>query len=118
MEIVFESLPPEQQEAVFASPMSQDELQRLDALEAQMKESFAKQLRAELNQGEALAELKDHPRMLWQRDPMFRTKSGGWKKRRSWDRYVQAHNLAESGKEADRLIAQWRQREMFRSLDD
>lgn len=117
MTVDFNSLPPEQQEAVMASPMSQDELQRLAALEAEMKTSHAKQLRAELNQGEALAELKDHPRMLWQRDPIFRTKSGGWHKGRSWDRYVVRHNLAESGKEADRLIAQWKQREMFRAID-
>lgn len=117
MTVDFNSLPPEQQEAVLASPMSQDELNRLAALEAEMKESFVKQLKAELDAGEALAHLKDHPRMLWQRDPMFRTKSGGWHKRRSWDRYVVAHNLAESGKDADRLIDQWRQREMFRAID-
>lgn len=116
-EVVFDSLPPEQQEAALASPMSQQELNRLAALEEEMKAACLKQLRAELNQGEALAELKDHPRLLWQRDPMFRTKSGGWHKRRSWDRYVVNHNLAESGKEADRLIAQWKQREVFRAID-
>ena len=118
MTIVFDSLPPEQQQAVLDSPMSQDELDRLDALEAKMKTSFIEQLKAELEAGEALAKLKDHPRRLWQRDPMFRTKSGGWRKRRSWDQYVAAHNLAESGKEADRLIDQWRQREMFRAVDN
>ena len=117
MTVDFNSLPPEQQEAVMASPMSQDELNRLAALEEEMKAAYLKQLRAELNQGKALAVLKDHPRLLWQRDPMFRTKSGGWHKRRSWDRYVVSHNLAESGKEADRLIAQWKQREMFRAID-
>ena len=114
----YDSLPPEQQEAVLASPMSQSELDRLAVLEAELAESFRKQLKAELVQGEALAELKDHPRMLWQRSDMFRTKSGGWKKRRSWDAFVVANDLAESGADADRLIAQWKQREMFRALDN
>ena len=98
--------------------MSQAELDRLAALEAELTESHKRQLKAELIQGEALAGLKDHPKLLWQRSAMFRTKTGGWKKRRSWDAFVVAHDLAESGKEADRLIAQWKQREMFRAIDN
>jgi len=117
MTVDFNSLPSEQQEAVLASPMSQDELNRLAAVEAKSTNAFVKQLKAELEKGEALAEIKEHPGMLWQRDPMFRTKSGGWKKRRSWNQYVVANNLADSGKEADRLIHLWKQREMFRAVD-
>ena len=116
--IDFDSLPLEQQESFLASPMSQTELDRLAALELEMTESHKCKLKAELDQGEVLAELKDHPKLLWQRSDMFRTKTGGWKKRRSWDAYVVANNLAESGKDADRLIAQWKQREMFRAIDN
>ena len=116
--IDFDSLPPEQQKSFLASPMSQAELDRLAALEAQLAASCKAQLKAELVLGEELARLKDHPKLLWQRSDMFRTKTGGWKKRRNWDAYVVANNLAESGKDADRLIAQWKQREMFRAIDN
>ena len=113
----FDSLPPEQQEAFLASPMSQRELDGLAILERQLVASFKVQLKAELEVGKALAELKDHPKLLWQRSDMFKTKTGRWKKRRDWGAYVLANGLAESVAEADRLIAQWKQREMFRALD-
>ena len=117
-QIDFDSLPPEQQEAVLASPMSQDELDRLAEIEEEMTAAFKEQLKAELEHGQALSELKDNPKLLWQRSDMFRTKSGGWKKRRSWYAYVVANNLAESGKEADRLIAQWKRQEILRPVDN
>ena len=116
--VEFNTLPSEQQEAFLASPMSSDELDRLAILQEQMTASHKEQLKAELEQGQALSELKDHPKLLWQRSDMFRNKSGGWKKRRSWDAYVVANNLAESGPEANRLIAQWKQRELFRAIDN
>lgn len=111
--IEFVSLPAEQQATFMASPMSKAELDRLVALQDQGAVSFKEQLKAELETGQALAELKVHPNLLWQRSNMFRTKSGGWKKRRSWFAYVVKNNLAESGEEADRLIAQWKMHEMF-----
>ena len=116
--IDFDSLPPEQQDSFLASPMSQAELDRLEILEAQLAASHKAQLKAELVIGEALAELKDHPKHLWQRDDIFRTKTGRWKKRRDWGAYVLANGLAESVAEADRLIAQWKQFKMFDSLND
>jgi hypothetical protein len=92
---------------LLASPMSELELRRLASLEAELRDACLEQYRAELQQGQALLELRDHPRLLWQRDPMFKTKAGGWVKTRSWDRFVRHHELAESGTDADRLIAQW-----------
>lgn len=89
------------------SPMSELELRRLAALEADLRDACLEQYRAELQQGQALQELRDHPRLLWQRDAMFKTKAGGWVKTRSWDRFVKHHELAESGRDADRLISQW-----------
>ena len=115
--IDFDSLPLEQQESFLASPMSQAELDRLAICEAQLVASHKAQLKAELVIGEALAELKNHPKLLWQRSDIFRTKTGRWKKRRNWGTYVLANGLAESVAEADRLIAQWKQFKMFDSLD-
>ena len=114
--IDFDSLPPEQQESFLASPMSQAELDRLAICEAELVASFKHQLKAELEIGKALAELKDHPKLLWQRSDMFKTKTGRWKKRRDWGAYVLANGLAESVAEADRLIAQWKQFNMFESV--
>ena len=114
--IDFDSLPPEQQESFLASPMSQAELDSLEILEAQMVAASKSQLKAELDIGKALAELKDHPKHLWQRDNMFRTKTGRWKKKRDWGAFVLANGLAESVAEADRLIAQWKQFKMFESV--
>ena len=110
------SLTGAQLETFLESPMSQAEIDRLATLEAEMTAAFKAQLQAELEQGEALAELKGHPRLLWQRDPMFQTKSGGWKKTRSWDSFVKQQGLAESGKEADRLIDQWRRHQLLAGL--
>ena len=90
------------------SPISEAELQRKAEIEQISKQASTDLARLELQRGEALAHLRDHPQQLWQRDEMFRTKRGGWKKNRSWHSYVVAHNLAESGKEADQLIENWR----------
>ena len=98
------------------SPMSEKELARLADLERQLADAFREQLKAEIEHGRTLAEHKDHPRKLWQRDAMFRTKAGGWKKRRDWHQYVVAHGLADSGKEADRLIQLWRDHQLHTSL--
>jgi hypothetical protein len=91
----------------FASPMTSRELERLAQLQAEMRLQAVAAYKAELQQGEALAELKSDPRLLWQRDEIFQTKRGGWKKTRSWHAFVTHHQLAESGKDADRLIDQW-----------
>ena len=98
------------------SPMSIGEAERLGELEAGLELAFQEQFKAEIRHGETLDELKHHPRMLWQRDEMFRTKAGGWKKRRDWGQYVVARGLAESGKEADRLIQLWRDHQMHLSV--
>ena len=90
------------------SPMSAMELERLDALESRAEFAFRQQFKAELELGKHFDELKHYPRMLWQRSDVFRTKAGGWKKSRKWHDYVVANGLAESGKEADRLIQLWR----------
>ena len=90
------------------SPMSDAEMERLKRCEERITKAFREQLKSEIELGQILDELKHHPRMLWQRDQMFRTKAGGWKKRRDWHQFVVAHDLAESGKEADRLIRLWR----------
>ena len=98
------------------SPMTAFELAQLDEVEARAELAFLKQLKAEVEQGRRLDELKHHPRLLWQRDQMFRTKAGGWKKRRNWHQFVVAHELAESGAEADRLIRLWRDHRMHLGL--
>ena len=98
------------------SPMTDIELAQLDAVEARAELAFMRLLKAEIEQGERLNELKHHPRMLWQRYQMFRTKAGGWKKRRNWHQFVVAHELAESGVEADRLIQLWRDHRMHLGL--
>ena len=90
-----------------SSPMSEHELAQLDRLERGLHDASLGQYAAELQQGKSLLELKHHPRCLWQRDEMFRTKTGGWQRRRSWDAFVKAYELADSGADADRLIAQW-----------
>ena len=98
------------------SPMTAAEVERRKAAEARLKVAFHEQLKAEIRLGEHLDELKHHPRMLWQRDEMFRTKAGGWKKRRDWNQFVVANGLAESGKDADRMIQLWRDHQMHVSL--
>ena len=98
------------------SPMTAFELAQLDEVEARAELAFLQQLKAEVVQGRRLDELKHHPRLLWQRDQMFRTKAGGWKKRRNWHQFVVAHELAESGAEADRLIRLWRDHRMHLGL--
>jgi len=90
------------------SPMSDYEMERLKRCEEGMKKAFREELKAEIKHGEILDELKHHPRMLWQRSDMFRTRAGGWKKYRKWHDFVLAKNLAESGQVADRLIQLWR----------
>ena len=90
-----------------ASPMSEQEIQRLEKLEEQLKAAFLQEYAAELEHGKALLELRDHPRLLWQRDAMFKTKAGKWKKSRSWNAFIKEHGLAESGSDANRLISQW-----------
>ena len=90
------------------SPMSDAEMERLKRCEEGMKNAFRELFKSEIEHGQILDELKHHPRMLWQRDQMFLTKAGGWKKRRDWHQFVVAHDLAESGEEADRLIQLWR----------
>ena len=98
------------------SPMTAFELAQLDEVEARAELAFLQQLKAEVEQGRRLDELKHHPRLLWQRDQMFRTKAGGWKKRRNWHQFVVAHELADSGAEADRLIRLWRDHRMHLGL--
>ena len=98
------------------SPMSIGEAEHLGKLEAGLERAFQEQLKAEIRLGEQLDGLKNHPRKLWQRDEMFRTKAGGWKKRRDWNQFVVANNLAESGKDADRLIQLWRDHQMHLSV--
>ena len=102
------SLQGDQLDQFMLSPMSTEELGALSAIGRQMRQASIERRRFEMEQGKALAHLRDHPQQLWQRDEMFRTKRGGWKKNRSWHSYVVAHSLAESGKEADQLIENWR----------
>jgi len=94
------------------SPMDAGEVEILRAAEARMASAYREHLKAEIRQGLLLDDLKHHPRLLWQRDEMFRTKNGGWKKKRDWHQFVVQNNLAESGKEADRLIQLWRDHQM------
>jgi hypothetical protein len=101
------SLTGAQLDVFIESPMSQAELDRLAQLEAEMVAAHREQLKAELEQGKHFHRLKTHPRLLWQRDEIFKNKRGDWKKTRKWDTFVKHYSLAESGKEADRLIAQW-----------
>ena len=68
--------------------------------------AFAAERQAELEMGKALHRLKTHPKLLWQRSEYFRTKSGGWKKSRSWDAFVR-QQLDLCPKEAKWLIQQW-----------
>ena len=98
------------------SPMTAAELAQLDSVHARTELAFLEQLKAEVELGQRLFELKHHPRMLWQRDEMFSTKAGGWKKRRSWHQFVVAHDLAWSGAEADRLIRLWQDHRMHLGL--
>jgi hypothetical protein len=102
------SLTPEPLPDQLARPMAPAELQRFEQAEARLREAILGELRAELELGRHLAELKRHPRMLWQRDPMLQT-ARGWRKVRSWHAYVKAQGMAESGKEADQLIRRWDQ---------
>lgn len=89
-------------------PMEWAETCQLDRLEGRLVAATAAEQRAELKQGRLLAELKTDPRQLWQRCSLFRRRDGkGWKKARNWHDYIVSRRLAESGREADRLIALW-----------
>lgn len=104
------SLTDEQAADFLASPMSPAELDLLAVLEAEMKQAFLEATIAELAMGEHLHRLKEDPSLLWQRDPMFQTKKGGWvhPAKRAWDKFCKntpAINM--SGKEADAAIARW-----------
>jgi hypothetical protein len=105
----------DQQVATFlASPMSPQEHGQLDREELRLRSALAAARRADLKLGRLLAELKNHPQQLWQRCDLFRRRSGkGWKKHRCWHDFVVAHRLAESGREADQLIAQWEQWQLY-----
>ena len=81
-QVVFDSLPPEQQEAFMATDLSQKERKLRNQLEEQLLKSSNKVFELQLRKGKALEKLRDDPRLLWQRHPMFKTKSGAWKKNR------------------------------------
>ena len=104
-EIVWDSLPPEQQQALLDSPMSPEEIRQKIEIERQCQEASQKAFEAELQIGQLISEIRN--RNCWQKDDVFRTKSGGWKKSRSWNTFVIHNQLAESGKDADRLIKLW-----------
>ena len=95
-----------------ADPMSIGEAESLGELEAGLELAFQEKFKAEIKLGKELDWLKHHPKLLWQRDDMFRTKKGDWKKKRDWHQYVVQRQLAESGKEADRLIQLWLDHQM------
>jgi hypothetical protein len=61
-----DSLTPAQLAEFEASPMTQADVDALHACEARMNEAFLEAARAELKQGAALHELKEHPSLLWQ----------------------------------------------------
>jgi hypothetical protein len=94
------------------SPMSAMELERLERCEERGMNAARSLLKIEIEKGEFLHDLKNHPNLLWQRSDVFRTKTGGWKKSRKWHDFVVAKDLAESGQDADRMIQLWRDHRM------
>ena len=102
------SLTDEQLEAVMELPLTDKELALRNALEAQHLEADKIIHETRLEQGKILFKLKTG--MLWQRDEIFKTKSGAWKKKRSWNIYIKTKFPSfGSAKAADQLIAQWQQ---------
>ena len=68
--------------------------------------AFIQRQQAQLHQGEALNRLKCQPQLKWQQ----RTAE-------AWDQFVRSNGLAESGRDADQLIAAWQQHRIHQLME-
>jgi hypothetical protein len=108
----------DQLDQFLASPMSDAECQQRAECEQVISDAYHRQQLAELELGRLFLQVRDDPKKLWQRSDIFRTKSGGWKKTRSWDAYVKSLNVPEvdTGSQANQLIEFWLQHQRHLAL--